>query len=114
MIETEIRPWGQYEVLLDAKDCKVKHITVLPGQRLSLQYHEKRDELWQIISGEGKITVGKMEFDLAAQDNFTIFRRQHHRIENIGKKNLVFIEIQTGDYFGEDDIVRIEDDYNRK
>ena len=107
------RPWGYYEVLLDANNCKVKRITVLPGKRLSLQYHERRDELWQIISGEGKITIGNKEFPLGPQDSFTIFRKQHHRIENVGEEDLVFIEIQTGDYFGEDDIIRIEDDYGR-
>ena len=113
MPELESRPWGHYEVLLDARDCKVKRITVLSGQRLSLQYHEKRDELWQIISGQAKITIGDEEFELLPQDDFFIFRRQHHRIENIGEENLVFIEIQTGDYFGEDDILRLQDDYGR-
>ena len=118
MPNLETRPWGYYEVLLDAKDCKVKRITVLPGKRLSLQYHEKRDELWQIISGEAKITLGGEglryeEFELLSQDDFFIFRKQHHRIENIGEENLVFIEIQTGDYFGEDDIIRLQDDYGR-
>ena len=118
MPSLESRPWGHYEVLLDAKDCKVKRITVLPEQRLSLQYHYKRDELWQIISGKAKLTIGTEvlkyeEFELLPQDDFFIFREQHHRIENIGEENLVFIEIQTGDYFGEDDIIRLQDDYGR-
>ena len=118
MSQIEKRPWGTYEVLLDAQDCKVKRITVLPGQRLSLQYHYKRDELWQIISGKAKLTIGSEvlkyeEFELLPQDDFFIFRRQHHRIENIGEEDLVFIEIQTGDYFGEDDILRLQDDYGR-
>ena len=113
MSKLESRPWGTYEILLDAENCKVKRITVLPGQRLSLQYHLKRDELWQIISGKGILTLNETEFVLEAQDNFTIFRKQHHRIKNIGEENLVFIEIQTGDYFGEDDIIRLQDDYNR-
>ena len=113
MSKLESRPWGTYEVLLDAENCKVKRITVLPGQRLSLQYHEKRDELWQIISGKGILTLNDTEFVLEEQDTFTIFREQHHRIKNIGEEDLVFIEIQTGDYFGEDDIIRIQDDYGR-
>lgn len=113
MSQIEVRPWGAYEVILDAKDCKVKRISVTPGQRLSLQYHEKRDELWQIISGEGSITVDDKIFKLYPQDSITIFRRQHHRIHNTGDKDLVFIEIQTGGYFGEDDIIRIQDDYGR-
>ena len=108
-----VRPWGSYEILYDGADCKVKRITVNPGKKLSLQFHYKRDELWQIISGKGILTIGDTQYVLEAQDSMTIFRRQHHRIENIGKEDLVFIEIQTGDYFGEDDIVRVEDDYGR-
>ena len=108
-----VRPWGSYEILYDGPDCKVKRIIVKPEQKLSLQFHYKRDELWQIISGEGILTIGDQDFVLEAQDSMTIFRKQHHRIKNIGKEDLVFIEIQTGDYFGEDDIVRIEDDYGR-
>jgi mannose-6-phosphate isomerase len=112
-LEHDIRPWGEYQVLYDGEDCKVKRITVYPRQRLSLQYHLKRDELWQIISGKGIVTVDSTQYVLQPQDSFTIFRVQHHRIENITDENLVFIEIQTGDYFGEDDIIRIEDDYGR-
>jgi mannose-6-phosphate isomerase-like protein (cupin superfamily) len=108
-----IRPWGSYQILYDGDDCKVKRITVKPGKKLSLQFHYKRDELWQIISGKGILTLEDTQYVLEAQDSRTISRKQHHRIENIGKEDLVFIEIQTGDYFGEDDIVRIEDDYGR-
>ena len=79
----EERPWGMFEVLLDSDDCKVKRITVYPGKRLSYQYHNKRNEVWTVVSGNATIT-------------------------------LVFIEVQYGSYFGEDDIVRIEDDYDRK
>lgn len=112
-LEHQERPWGEYWVLYDGDDCKVKRIRVAPGQRLSLQYHVRRDEQWHIISGKGMLTVDRNKFLLRAQDSFTIFRVQHHRIHNIGDEDLIFIEIQTGDYFGEDDIVRIEDDYNR-
>ena len=112
-LEHSIRPWGEYQVLYDGDDCKIKRITVYSGHRLSLQYHLKREELWHIISGDAKITVDTNEFELLPQDDFFIFRGTKHRIENIGKEDLVFIEIQTGDYFGEDDIIRIEDDYGR-
>src|SRR6056300_445703 len=113
ILDFEERPWGHYEILLDADNCKVKRITVLPEQRLSLQYHTKRDELWQIIEGKGILSLDGTDYVLEKQDTFTIFRKQHHRIKNIGTDNLVFIEVQTGEYFGEDDIIRIEDDFGR-
>ena len=110
----EHRPWGKFEVLYDGEDSKLKRITVNPGGRLSLQYHYKRDEFWRILSGIATVTYGEEEFDLQANDFIEIPREVVHRVANNAAYPLVFIETQTGDYFGEDDIVRIEDDYKRK
>ena len=108
------RPWGYYEVLSDDKnDHKVKRITVWPGKRLSLQLHKKRREHWVIISGKARVTLGKDTFTLGPSQSVDIPVETAHRIENIGNIPLVFIEVQQGDYFGEDDIIRLEDDYGR-
>lgn len=108
------RPWGKYLVLLNDTDHKVKEITVNPGQRLSLQRHQKRDEHWFIHSGIAQVTLAGVEKTLNAGQYIDIPRTCLHRIKNIGDTDLIFIEIQTGDYFGEDDIERLEDDYQRK
>mgnify|MGYP001162629441 FL=1 len=110
----EERPWGMFEVLLDSDNCKVKRITVKPGGRLSYQYHHKRSEVWTIVSGEAYMLLND-ELSLHTYGE-TIFIPQgtKHRVENKGQDDLVFIEVQHGTYFGEDDIVRLEDDYNRK
>jgi mannose-6-phosphate isomerase len=108
------RPWGFYEVLSDDKaDHKVKRITVWPGKRLSLQYHRKRREHWVVVSGHGLVSVDGKQVELAESESIDIPLGAHHRIENIGEEPLVFIEVQKGEYFGEDDIVRIEDDFGR-
>jgi len=107
------RPWGYYEVLADAPDHKVKRITVYPGKRLSLQRHQRRDEHWQIIQGDGILRSNEKEISIAAGDYAEIPRGMTHRITNTGSENIVFIEVQSGDYFGEDDIERLEDDYGR-
>lgn len=112
-MEVFVRPWGAYEILLDSSYCKVKRITVESQQRLSYQYHHKRSEVWTIIQGHGKMILNENETDISAGDIVEIPALTKHRIENIGKEKLVFIEIQQGTYFGEDDIVRLEDDYNR-
>jgi mannose-6-phosphate isomerase len=112
-VNMENRPWGTYEVLLDSEDCKVKRITVNPGQAPSYQSHTKRNELWKIISGFGKVTLDDVHFDVEAEMDVTVLAGQKHRIRNTGDTPLVFVEIQTGTYFGEDDIIRYEDDYNR-
>ncbi len=110
----EKRPWGSFEVLSDDRDDhKVKRITVLPGKRLSLQYHGKRREHWIIISGQALVTVGEVDMKLAPTEAIDIPHEKAHRIENIGDQELVFIEVQQGNYFGEDDIVRVEDDFGR-
>jgi mannose-6-phosphate isomerase len=109
----EVRPWGYYEVLSDQPDHKVKRITVYPGKRLSLQRHQKRDEHWYMVSGNTLMTLNADKLRLEKGQAVDIPRGAAHRIENWGDDNAVFIEVQTGEYFGEDDIERLEDDYGR-
>lgn len=112
----ETRPWGAFEVLLDAADCKVKRITVRPGKRLSLQSHERRAEHWVCLSAGAGAVARVDNTIIPLRENTTIFipHRTLHRLDNSeGRGNLVIIEVQTGDYFGEDDIVRYEDDFGR-
>ena len=114
MSKLEERPWGSYEVLLDTNITKVKQIIVKPGQRLSYQYHDKRAESWTLVQGLGLITIDDTAIEIGAGNSFFIPEKAKHRIANIGEEDLIFIEVQLGEYFGEDDIVRIEDDYNRE
>jgi mannose-6-phosphate isomerase len=107
------RPWGSYTVLEEKATYKVKRIEVLPGQRLSYQKHEKRAEHWMIVGGRAIVTLNGKEVDLSPRQSIDIPRGAAHRIANPGKDLLTFIEIQQGDYFGEDDIIRLEDDYGR-
>ena len=108
------RPWGTYEVLLDAENCKVKRITVKPGQKPSYQYHHKRSEHWIVVSGTGESRIDDKITKIAAGTSVFVPALVKHTIKNTHEsQNLVFIEIQTGEYFGEDDIVRLEDDYGR-
>jgi len=110
----DVRPWGRYEILLDADDCKVKRIWVNPGARPSYQYHHKRSETWTIISGAGIVTLDGQEIEVAPGSTVEVPVGIKHRIKNTGaSEELVFIEVQHGTYFGEDDIVRVEDDYKR-
>lgn len=109
----EIRPWGNYIVLYDGQDCKVKRITVNPGHRLSYQYHNYRSEHWTVVQGSGIITFDDVQIPIEANDNVFIPAKSKHRIMNNTAVDLVFIEVQTGSYFGEDDIIRLEDDYKR-
>lgn len=110
----EHRPWGFFEVLSgDKADHKVKRITVWPGKRLSLQFHLRRREHWVVVAGNAKVTVDATLVDLSPGDSIDIPFKAPHRVENIGDTPLVFIEVQQGEYFGEDDIVRIEDDFGR-
>lgn len=112
-MEHDIRPWGEYWVLEDSDTHKVKKIQVNPGGRLSLQYHFKRGEVWTIVSGIGTITINHNIKDYKAGEVAEIPLGAHHRMENKTSEPVVFIEVQYGTYFGEDDIVRVEDDYNR-
>ena len=111
--EHDRRPWGEYTVIDEAASFKVKRITVLPGKRLSLQRHERREEHWFVVEGEGRITLDDEEFRLTPGQAIDIPVGAAHRIANPGESPLTFIEVQRGDYFGEDDIVRIEDDFGR-
>lgn len=112
-METDHRPWGYYKVLADGPDHKVKRICVYPGKRLSLQRHCRRAEHWYLIHGETVVTIGDRERPLRAGEAVDIPCGTLHRLWNIGGEEAAFIEIQTGDYFGEDDIERLEDDYGR-
>ena len=111
--EVDERPWGKYEVLLDAPDVKVKRITVNPGQRLSYQYHEKRAEVWTVVSGILTIILEDDKLFRGKGQSVRIQQGDKHRAWNETDTPVIFIEVQTGSYFGEDDIIRIEDDYNR-
>ncbi len=112
-LDSEQRPWGNFFVIHEMDNYKIKRIEVDPGKRLSYQYHNSRSEVWVIINGEGKIVLNEEIINYKKGDSINIPKRTKHRIENTGKEKTVFIEVQTGEYFGEDDIVRIEDDYNR-
>ncbi len=107
------RPWGYYEVLADEPDHKVKRIVVKPGKRLSLQRHKRRSEHWHIVSGEGVVTLDGREIPLKPGESIDIPQGAVHRMTNMSDSEVVFIEVQRGDYFGEDDIERLEDDFGR-
>jgi mannose-6-phosphate isomerase len=109
----DTRPWGRFTILEEQATYKVKRIEVLPGKRLSYQRHEKRAEHWMIVNGEAVITLEGQDIPLNKGQAIDIPREAAHRIFNPGKELLVFIEIQTGEYFGEDDITRLEDDFGR-
>ncbi len=113
-IEFEERPWGRFFVIHDEKNYKIKRIEVNPKGRLSYQYHHKRSEAWTIVEGEGCITLNDKTKDYKIGETILIPQGVKHRIENKKNAKVIFIEVQTGSYFGEDDIVRIKDDYNRK
>jgi len=111
--EKDHRPWGFYVVLSDEHDHKVKRIVVYPGKRLSLQRHRHRSEHWHVVNGEALVSLNDREIPLKKGESVDIPVGSAHRIENTGTEDLVFIEIQRGDYFGEDDIERLEDDFGR-
>tara|TARA_E500000178_G_C17017295_1_gene753683 strand:- start:469 stop:819 length:351 start_codon:yes stop_codon:yes gene_type:complete len=113
-LEKDERPWGRYFVIQDESNYKLKRIEVEPGQRLSYQYHNKRSETWVIVLGEATVIIDGNSKKYQVGETVLIPQGSKHRVENQKDLLLVFIEIQTGSYFGEDDIVRIEDDYNRK
>ena len=112
-LESEQRPWGSFDVLLDSNECKVKRITVNPQQQLSYQYHEKREEYWTIVKGQALITLDDKKIPLTEGEQIHIPLKAKHRVQNQNDTPLIIIEIQRGTYFGEDDIIRLEDDYNR-
>jgi len=111
--EFDRRPWGTYEVLDEGDLFKVKRIEVLSGKRLSYQKHSKRAEHWFVIAGEAKVTLDDRDIKVPAGEAIDIPIGSAHRVENEGSETLVFIEVQRGSYLGEDDIVRLQDDFGR-
>jgi mannose-6-phosphate isomerase len=113
MLEKSERPWGRYEVLQEGATYKVKSIHVNPGKRLSYQRHQKRSEHWYVTDGSGEVTLdGKVQV-VSRSSIIEIPQGMLHRISNTGNSELILIEVQTGSYFGEDDIERVEDDFGR-
>ena len=113
MREFDRRPWGSYTVLEEAPTFKVKRIEVLPGKRLSYQKHSQRAEHWFVVQGTAKVTLDDNEITVRAGESIDIAVGAAHRVENPGNEDLIFIEVQRGNYLGEDDIVRLQDDYGR-
>jgi mannose-6-phosphate isomerase len=111
--QTDQRPWGSYTVLDDDGTHKVKRIVVLPGKRLSYQHHARRSEHWFIVRGEARVTLDGVVTVVTAGDSVDIPVGSDHRIANATDAEVVFVEVQHGEYFGEDDIVRLEDDFGR-
>ena len=111
--EHDDRPWGCYDVLDDEPTHKVKRIMVHPGARLSYQRHQQRAEHWVVVTGQAAVTLDDVVHELGPGDAIDIPRGSAHRIQNPGEVPLVFVEVQLGDYFGEDDIERLDDDYGR-
>src|SRR5207253_4698797 len=104
------RPWGSFTVLDEGDNFKVKRIEVLPGQRLSYQKHSRRAEHWIVVQGTAKVTLDDQEITIATGETIDVAIGSAHRVENPTAELLVFIEVQRGDYLGEDDIVRLQDD----
>ena len=109
----EYRPWGKFENLLETEIYKVKRLTVDPGEHLSIQYHKKRSEHWVVVNGKASVQVNDKKLTLEKGQSIDIPKGSSHCLGNDTKENLVVIEVQLGDYFGEDDIVRISDPYDR-
>jgi len=110
---TENRPWGSFTVLEEGDNYKVKKLVVNPHQRLSLQLHKHRDEHWVVAKGMPTLQCGDISKDYCVGECIIIKKGELHRIENKTDSQVIIIEVQNGDYLGEDDIVRIEDDYSR-
>src|SRR5688572_14514048 len=109
----DCRPWGTFTVLDEGDGFKVKRIEVLPGKRLSYQKHAQRAEHWMVVKGTAKVTLDDRDVIVEAGQAIDIAVGAAHRVENPGAEPLVFIEVQRGGYLGEDDIVRLQDDFGR-
>ena len=109
----ELRPWGSFTVLEEGRGYKIKRIEVNPGHRLSLQMHHHRSEHWIVVSGTAKVVCGDNEILLSNNQSTYVPQCTTHRLENPGVIPLVLIEVQNGEYLGEDDITRYQDDYAR-
>ena len=113
MLEFDERPWGRYTVLEERSGFKVKVLEVEPGARLSLQRHTRRGEHWVVVQGVADVVCGDQTLQLLKGEHIHIPPGTNHRLGNSGPALLAIIEVQLGDYLGEDDIVRLEDDYQR-
>ena len=107
------RPWGNYSSLAEGKNWQVKKIIVKPGESLSLQKHNHRTEHWIVVSGSALVEIDGLEKTLNENESVYIPLASKHRLSNPGKSLLVLIEVQSGEYLGEDDIIRFEDNYGR-
>jgi mannose-6-phosphate isomerase len=107
------RPWGTFTVIDEGDGFKVKRIEVFPGKRLSYQKHSQRAEHWMVVQGTAKVTLDGREIVVEAGQAIDIAIGSAHRVENPGEQTLLFIEVQRGNYLGEDDIVRLQDDFGR-
>jgi mannose-6-phosphate isomerase-like protein (cupin superfamily) len=112
-VYSEKRPWGEFRVLEEQAGFKVKRITVIPGGRLSLQSHRHRSEHWTVVNGTATVTIGTEVKVLSRAQSADIAKGDTHRLENHHAETVEIIEVQFGDYLGEDDIIRYEDAYNR-
>ena len=112
-MDFEQRPWGNYTVLYTGETCQVKKLIVNPGKRISLQSHKFRAEHWFIVSGQGTAEVDDREINVASGDSIDVPIGSKHRISCAEGTPMIFIEVQTGSSFAEDDIVRYEDDFGR-
>ena len=110
---TENRPWGSFTVLDESDGFKVKRISVNPGHKLSLQYHHHRSEHWTVVQGVATVTVGEDIKKVEVNESVYIPLKEKHALANEGEELMQLIEVQVGDYLGEDDIVRLEDRYGR-
>lgn len=112
-IERIERPWGWYETVSEAPGNKIKRIRVHPGQQLSLQKHHQRSEHWVVVQGTARITLDERQFDLRQGQACDIAVGQVHRLANLAQEAVEIVEVQFGNYLGEDDIVRLQDEYDR-
>jgi mannose-6-phosphate isomerase len=110
---TELRPWGSFTILEEGRGYKIKRIEVKPGHRLSLQMHHHRSEHWIVVAGTAKVECGDESIVLSSNQSTYVPQCTTHRLENPGVIPLILIEVQNGEYLGEDDIVRFQDDYSR-
>jgi mannose-6-phosphate isomerase-like protein (cupin superfamily) len=112
-LDSETRPWGSWHVIDVDNGYKIKRIHVTPGSRLSLQTHEHRSEHWVVIAGAATCTIDGVETVAVKGESIDVPLGAQHRLANLGEEELVIVEVQLGGYTGEDDIVRLEDDYGR-
>jgi len=112
-LEKSDRPWGRYEVLQDSSTHKVKCIWINPGARISYQRHKHRAEHWFVVKGSGEVTIDGKTSPIQTGQSVDFPVGVLHRIANTSTQEMIFVEVQTGTYFGEDDIERVEDDFGR-